>query len=311
MAFITVKVVTTRFPCLWRSQPQIFQTTVKLLYGDWTSWKGGLSPTRITKKITLPWTWFEHDSKWLCREGSIKEMFTKEDPESCQPSPGSVSERQESSHTTDRKIWIIPHHGAYHPKKPNKIWVVLDCSAELKGKTLNKHLLQGPDLTFNLLHILFRFRQKPGSHWVNVPLSLSVRRVQGSLAIALVGGWRHIQRYCRVYNESPPLWRNLISRMCVESNSFQFRITLKDIPLQEDVFSQLSAPSKIPWVLQCQPFWKEKNSSGALQRKGRWDEPVPERIRMLWEKSQVYWGLTKARKRGYHKLSPFSGCTFS
>ena len=90
-----------------------------------------------------------------------KKCLQKEDPASCQLSPGGISVRQEGSYAKDRKIWYIPHHGVYHPKKPNKIRVVFDCSAEFKGETLNKHLLQGPDLTNNLVGVLFRFRQEP------------------------------------------------------------------------------------------------------------------------------------------------------
>ena len=59
------------------------------------------------------------------------------------------------------RLWYIPHHGVYHPKKPNKICVVFDCSAEFKGQSLNKHLLQGPDLTNNLTGVLCRFRKEP------------------------------------------------------------------------------------------------------------------------------------------------------
>lgn len=60
-----------------------------------------------------------------------------------------------------RNVWYIPHHGVYHPKKPNKIRVVFDCAAEYKNESLNKHLLQGPDLTNNLTGVLCRFRQEP------------------------------------------------------------------------------------------------------------------------------------------------------
>ena len=51
--------------------------------------------------------------------------------------------------------------GVYHPKKPNKIRVVFDCAAECNGESLNKHLLQGPDLTNTLAGVLSRFRQEP------------------------------------------------------------------------------------------------------------------------------------------------------
>ncbi|XP_070541303.1 uncharacterized protein [Ptychodera flava] len=61
----------------------------------------------------------------------------------------------------DGKVWYIPHHGVYHPKKPEKIRVVFDCSAKFQGVSLNNLLLQGPDLTNNLLGVLLRFRQEP------------------------------------------------------------------------------------------------------------------------------------------------------
>ena len=38
----------------------------------------------------------------------------------------------------DGHVWYLPHHGIYHPKKPNKIRIVLDCSAEYQGTSLNK-----------------------------------------------------------------------------------------------------------------------------------------------------------------------------
>ena len=56
-------------------------------------------------------------------------------------------------------VWYIPHHGVYHPKKPGKIRVVFDCSAQYKGESLNHHLLQGPDQINSLTGVLCRFRQ--------------------------------------------------------------------------------------------------------------------------------------------------------
>ncbi|KAK3741912.1 hypothetical protein QZH41_010034, partial [Actinostola sp. cb2023] len=61
----------------------------------------------------------------------------------------------------DGQVWYIPHQGVYHPKKPDKIRVVFDASAEFKGESLNRHLLQGPDLTNNLAGVLCRFRKEP------------------------------------------------------------------------------------------------------------------------------------------------------
>ena len=54
----------------------------------------------------------------------------------------------------------MPHIGVYHPKKPEQIRVVFDCSAQWNGVSLNDYLLQGPDFMNDLLGILFCFRQE-------------------------------------------------------------------------------------------------------------------------------------------------------
>ena len=48
------------------------------------------------------------------------------------------------------KVWYMPHHGVYHPKK-KKIRVVFDASAQHGGVSLNDQLLQGPDYTTGFL----------------------------------------------------------------------------------------------------------------------------------------------------------------
>ena len=51
-------------------------------------------------------------------------------------------------------------HGVFHPKKPDKLRIVYDCSAKYKGGSLNEHLLSGPDLTNSIVGVLLRFRQE-------------------------------------------------------------------------------------------------------------------------------------------------------
>ena len=60
----------------------------------------------------------------------------------------------------DGKVWYIPHHGIYHPQKPQKIRVVFDCSARFLGVSLNSVPLQGPDLTSSLVEVLLKFRKE-------------------------------------------------------------------------------------------------------------------------------------------------------
>ena len=65
-------------------------------------------------------------------------------------------------------VWYIPHDEVYHPKKPEKLQVVFDCSADFQGHSLNRHLLQGPDLTNSLVGVLCRFRQEPVAFTCNI-----------------------------------------------------------------------------------------------------------------------------------------------
>ena len=62
--------------------------------------------------------------------------------------------------TPTGKTWYIPHHAVYHPSEPGKIRVIFDCSAEFEGRSINKELLPGPDLTNQIVSILIRYREE-------------------------------------------------------------------------------------------------------------------------------------------------------
>ena len=69
---------------------------------------------------------------------------------------------------TSKKVWYIPHHSVINPHKPDKLRVVFDCSAEYKGISLNKSLMQGPHLMNDLVAILSRFTTRFKFHLVIV-----------------------------------------------------------------------------------------------------------------------------------------------
>lgn len=70
---------------------------------------------------------------------------------------GDAEEVQNEAKEGER--WYIPHHGIYHPQKPDKLRVVFDASAKYRGTSLNDHLLSGPDLLNSLNGVLIRFRR--------------------------------------------------------------------------------------------------------------------------------------------------------
>ena len=74
--------------------------------------------------------------------------------------------------------WYLPHHPVFHPQKPDKVRVVFDCAAEYGGTSLNKELLQGPDLTNNLVGVLTRFREGPVAMMADVEAMFHQVRVR-------------------------------------------------------------------------------------------------------------------------------------
>jgi hypothetical protein len=69
------------------------------------------------------------------------------------------AEQVSDEHGTPDVVWYLPHHAVVSRNKPDKIRIVYDCAAELEGVSLNKQVLQGPDLVNSLLGVLLRFRE--------------------------------------------------------------------------------------------------------------------------------------------------------
>ena len=56
--------------------------------------------------------------------------------------------KQSDDTSQNGRVWYLPHHGVYHPLKP-----------EYRGRSINKDLLAGPDLTNQTVGTLIKFRQ--------------------------------------------------------------------------------------------------------------------------------------------------------
>ena len=84
------------------------------------------------------------------------------------PADENVKEQEPSN------MWYLPHHPVFHPQKPEKPRVVFDCAATYGGVSLNKQLLQGPDMTKTLVGVLLRFRENPVAFIADIACHLSI-----------------------------------------------------------------------------------------------------------------------------------------
>ena len=82
-----------------------------------------------------------------------------------------------------------------------------------------------------------------------------------------------------------PIERALGIQWCVESESFQFRLVLKDRPLtRRGILSTVASVYdplgfQAPFVLTGKQIWQEMCRDGAS-----WDEPLSEELRPRWER---------------------------
>ncbi len=122
----------------------------------------------------------------------------------------------------DNRVWYIPHHGVYHPKK-KKIRVVFDCTASYQGVSLNDELLQGPDLTNTLIGVLQRFREEP---------------------VAMMADIESMFYQVKVPNKDVDMLRFL---WWPEAN---LNVPLKDYRMTVHIFGATSSPSVATYALQ-------------------------------------------------------------
>ncbi|XP_055590063.1 uncharacterized protein LOC129742216 [Uranotaenia lowii] len=67
---------------------------------------------------------------------------------------------RELKETMPEKIWYLPLNYVTHPKKPEKIRLIWDAAAKVKGVSLNDKLLKGPDMITSLPAVINGFRER-------------------------------------------------------------------------------------------------------------------------------------------------------
>ena len=253
------------------------------------------------------------------------------------------------SHSAEEgKVWYIPHHGVYHPKKPGKIRVVFDCSSRFHGTSINDELLPGPNLTNTLTGVLTRFRQDPIGFmadieamfyqvrvpisqrnylrflwWPNGDLSSSIEEYRMTVHLfgavsspacsndlrqsCAKGGFR-LTKFCSnsrvvlqsipeeerskelknldLQHERLPLERALGVYWNIESDDFEFRVTLNSKPATRrgvlSVVSSVYDPLGFvaPFILPAKKILQELCQEKQLD----WDDEIPIAYQNRWSK---------------------------
>jgi hypothetical protein len=110
----------------------------------------------LPNNLPLAHVRLEHLKRKLSRDPELHKMYTatmSDYIDKGYAKPVNITD-------TNDRVWYLPHHPVVNENKPGKVRVVFDCAAKYKGTSLNKELLQGPDLTNSLFGVLTRFRQE-------------------------------------------------------------------------------------------------------------------------------------------------------
>lgn len=67
---------------------------------------------------------------------------------------GSSHQVPDEEMSSLKPIWYLPHHGVWHPRKPEELRVVFDCACKSSSVSLNNQLLQGPENTGSLIGVI-------------------------------------------------------------------------------------------------------------------------------------------------------------
>ena len=88
---------------------------------------------------------FERDPKYFQHYKSLMDEIISK-----------VYAKQSDDTSQNGRVCYLPHHGVFRPLKPEKISIA---ALECRGRSINKELRPGPDLTNQVVGTLTKFRQ--------------------------------------------------------------------------------------------------------------------------------------------------------
>ena len=128
----------------------------------------------------------------------------------------SQTVHEERLHQNIGKVWYLSHHNIINQKKPEKTRVVFDCIAQFHDKSLNEHVLQGPDLTNSIVGVL-RFWQANVAITADNEAMFRQVQVDEKDANALRFLWfadGDLTKEPEETIDGPFIWWHLVSKLC-------------------------------------------------------------------------------------------------
>jgi hypothetical protein len=131
---------------------------------------------RLPCNRTLAEVRLNHLKKRLRRDPDLKKRYRAVIDDYVMKGYARRMTKEEASARSDI-TWYLPHHPVFNPNKPGKVRVVFDAAAKFQDTSLNDQLLQGPDLTNELVGVLMRFRQNKIAYAADIEAMFHQTRV--------------------------------------------------------------------------------------------------------------------------------------
>ncbi|XP_058817511.1 uncharacterized protein LOC131680817 [Topomyia yanbarensis] len=102
----------------------------------------------------------KHLEQKLAKSPKLYENVCKQVQEYQMKGYAHLASEDELSGSDNPKVWYLPLNVVLHPRKLEKVRLVWDAAATVKGVSLNSQLLTGPDMLVPLTTVINRFRER-------------------------------------------------------------------------------------------------------------------------------------------------------
>ncbi|XP_065073988.1 uncharacterized protein LOC135698054 [Ochlerotatus camptorhynchus] len=122
---------------------------------------------------------FETGLVWRCNEVHFPNSYPMAVDAYLEKGYARIATKDDLCSDDQDRIWFLPLGVVINPKKPQKLRLIWDAAAQVKGTSFNSMMLKGPDLLTPLTSVQYRFRQR------RVAVTGDIREMYHQFKIAL------------------------------------------------------------------------------------------------------------------------------